>query len=247
VAPPPKEPKVAAVKEPPAREKKPPKLSAASKDDDDFAPVKASKKEAAAAAKSEAQSSGQAAAAYKAKDFATAERLYRLEASKQSGKQMDKTIGYANDVRSLRTAVEKAAADEPKSASAAIADYEQALGIDARVGKSQHAAYFKQRIGKLQIPLAQQAFTQGKYEQAFAAVQQAQKAGAGDGGLLKQLEGKAKELTDKGAAVQKSNPAQAKQYWHQVIKIVPTSSPSYARAYQLLNSTGGAHKDEDED
>jgi len=45
---------------------------------------------------------------------------------------------------------------------------------------------------------------------------------------------------DKGAAVQKSNPGQAKQYWHQVIKIVPSSSPSYARAYQLLNAGGGA-------
>src|SRR5262249_35120137 len=156
-----KEPKVAAVKEPPPREKKASKLSAASKDDDDFAPVK--KKDAAAAAKSDAPSSGQALAAYKAKDFATAERLYRLEASKQSGQQMDKPIAYANDVRTLRMAVEKAGADETKNASAAIADYEQALGIDARIGKSQHAAYFKQRIGKLQIPVAQQAFAQGKY------------------------------------------------------------------------------------
>ena len=78
-------------------------------------------------------------------------------------------------------------------------------------------------------------------------MQAAQRSGAGDGGMLRQLEAKAKELTDKGAAVQKSNPGQAKQYWHQAIKIVPSSSPSYARAYQLLNAGGGGHKDEDED
>jgi hypothetical protein len=29
--------------------------------------------------------------------------------------------------------------------------------------------------------------------------------------------------------------------------MVPTNSPSYAKAYQLLNAGGGVHKDEDED
>ena len=64
---------------------------------------------------------------------------------------------------------------------------------------------------------------------------------------MKQLEAKAKELTDKGVAVQKSNVGQAKGYWRQVIKMVPPSSPVYVRAYQLINASGGGHKDEDED
>lgn len=242
-APPPvKEPKAVAQKEPaPSQREKKVKVPTI-KDDDDFAPVKLSKKDAM-----EAPSSAQAAAAYKAKDFANAERLYRMESRSQPLKQMEKTVAFANQIRDLKAVLDKAAADEGRNPQAAVSDYEAAMAIDGRIGHGQHAAYFKQRIGKLQIPLAQQAFSQGKYEQAFAAVQAAQRAGAGDGGILKQLESKAKELTDKGAAVQKSNPAQAKTYWHQAIKIVPSSSPSYARAYQLLNAGGGAHKDEDED
>jgi len=249
-APPPpvKEPRVAAQKEPAheTHEKKQPKI-ATIKDDDDLAPIKVSKKDSAPAAKMDAPSAQAAQAAYKAKDFATAERLFRAEARSQPVKQMEKTIAFANQVRDLKAVLDKAAADEGKNPVAAVSDYEAAMAIDGRVGHGQHASYFKQRIGKLQIPLAQQAFAQGKYEQAFAAAQAAQRSGAGDGGILKQLEAKAKELTDKGASVQKSNPGQAKQYWHQVIKIVPSSSPSYARAYQLLNAGGGAHKDEDED
>jgi tetratricopeptide (TPR) repeat protein len=242
--PPPKEPKEAKEPKLTAKESRHSHAAAPSKDDDDFAPVKVSKKDAA---RVEAPSSAQASAAYKAKDFATAERLYRLEASKQSGKQMEKTIAFANDVRALRLAMEKGDADAAKNAGAAIADYQQAMSIDNRIGHGQHAQFFKGKIGKLQVPLAQQAFAAGKYEQAFQAAQQAQRAGAGDGGVMKQLEAKAKELTDKGAAVQRSNPAQAKTYWHQVIKIVPTSSPSYARAYQLLNQGGGGSRDQDED
>ena len=245
----PKEPKAVVQKEPPPpREPKKPKIAAASKDDDDFAPVKVGKKEIAAASpKMDAPSSATAAAAYKAKDFANAERLYRMEARNQNGKAMEKTIAFANQVRDLKSLIDKGGADEAKNAQGAVKDYEDAMAIDARIGKGMHAAFFKQKIGKMQVPLAQQAFAQGKYDVAYAAAQQAQKLGAGDGGMMKQLEAKAKELTDKGAAVQKSNPPQAKGYWRQVIKMVPTNSPNYARAYQLLNAGGGAHKDEDED
>jgi tetratricopeptide (TPR) repeat protein len=210
-------------------------------------PVREESKEAAAPAKNDAPSSPAALAAYKARDFAGAEKGYRAEARGQAGKKAEQTTAFANQVRDLRVVVDKASADEAKSPVAAIKDYEEAIALDARLGRGMHAAYFRQRMGKLQLPLAQQAFQQGKYDLAFSSVQQAQRAGAGDGGLLKQLEAKAKELTDKGVSLQKSNVAQAKGYWRQVIKMVPPSSPSYVRAYQLINASGGGHKDEDED
>ncbi|HWE29025.1 MAG TPA: hypothetical protein VHB97_13550, partial [Polyangia bacterium] len=218
--------------------------AAALKDDDDFAPVKAGK---GAAAREAAPSSAQAMAAYKARDFATAERLFRLEARNQPAKQMEKTIAFANQVRDLKGVVDRAAADEAKNPPAAIKDYDDAIAIDARVGKGMHGAYFRQRMGKLQLPVAQAAFAAGRYEAAFAAALSAQRAGAGDGGVLRALDAKAKELTDKGVAVQKTQPAQAKTYWRQVIKMVPTTSPTYIRAYGLINQAGGGHKDEDED
>ncbi|HEY1586287.1 MAG TPA: FHA domain-containing protein, partial [Polyangia bacterium] len=82
-----KEPKTVAQKDPaPAPHEK--KLKVATiKDDDDFAPVKVGKKDSSAPAKVEAPSSAQAAAAYKAKDFANAEKLYRQEARNQPLKQ----------------------------------------------------------------------------------------------------------------------------------------------------------------
>jgi tetratricopeptide (TPR) repeat protein len=235
--------KAAPVKAAPAT-KKGRGAAAALKDDDDFAPVKAGK---GAAAREAAPSSAQAMAAYKARDFATAERLFRLEARNQPAKQMEKTIAFANQVRDLKGVVDRAAADEAKNPTAAIKDYDDAIAIDARVGKGMHGAYFRQRMGKLQLPVAQAAFAAGRYEAAFAAALSAQRAGAGDGGVLRALDAKAKELTDKGVAVQKTQPAQAKTYWRQVIKMVPTTSPTYIRAYGLINQAGGGHRDEDED
>lgn len=247
-SPPPVKQVVKPFKEAPAPKKG--KQAAAAREDDDFAPVKTGKggKDSAAAGRDkDAPLSPQGLAAYKTRDFAMAEKFFRAEARNQPAKQMEKTIALANQVRDLKGAVDRATADEAKSPTAALKDYEDAIAIDGRVGKGMHAAYFRQRMGKLQLPLAQQAFVAGRYDAAFAAVQSAQRAGAGDGGLLKALDAKAKELTDKGVAVQKTQPAQAKTYWRQVIKMVPTSSPAYVRAYGLINASGGAHKDEDED
>jgi tetratricopeptide (TPR) repeat protein len=209
--------------------------------------VRVKSKETASAGKLEAPTSSQALAAYRSRDFGNAERLIRMDARSQSGKQMDKTIAFANQVRELKTLVDKAGGEESKNPQAAIKDYQSAMALDGRIARGMHAAFFKQHLGKLALPVAHQAFAQGKYDAAFAAVQQAQHAGVGDGGILKQLESKAKELTDRGASMQRSNLTQAKQYWRLVIRMVPPSSPSYARAYQLLNQGGGGHKDEDED
>jgi tetratricopeptide (TPR) repeat protein len=222
-----------------------PKRTHAVKEDSDLAPVKA--KPGHDAAKVDAPSSQAALAAYRNHDFATAERLYRLEGSKQSPKQGDKTIAFANQVRDLKQLADKAASDENKSPAQAVKEYEDAVALDAKIGRGANAAYFKQRMGRLQLPIAQQAFAAGKYDQAFLAAQQAQKLGASDGGMMAKLEAKAQELTNKGVALQKSNLSQAKQYWRQVMKMVPTGSPTYNKAYTLVNNTGGPHRDEDED
>ena len=55
-------------------------------------------------------------------------------------------------------------------------------------------------------------------------------------GAARQLEGKASELVSQGQSQQKSNIGQAKTYWRTVLKMVPSSSPNYTKAYSLLNS-----------
>jgi tetratricopeptide (TPR) repeat protein len=226
----------------------------ASRDDIDLAPVKVpppsskTPKEAPPPASSPGGAvSGSALAAYKNRDFAGAEKAYRVEALNLPAIQAQKSIEKANQVRQLKQVVDRASSEEGKQFDAAIKDYEEAMSLDGKLGKGMHAAFFKQKIGKMQQSQAQSAYAAGKYEQAFAAAQTASKYGAGDGGVLKLLEGKAGELVQKGIAVQKSNPPQAKTYWRTVIRMVPTTSVNYAKAYQLLNNGGGSHKDEDED
>lgn len=188
-----------------------------------------------------------AMALYKNKDFAGAIKAATVEAMSQSPKQSDKTMALVTQIKMLRADYDRAVAEEGSRPAEAVKDYNEAMAIDAKVGKGVHASFFKGRIGKVQLSSAQQAFAAGKYDQAYSSVQLAQKYGAGDGGMLKQLESKAGELVSKGQSVQKSNAAQAKTYWRQVLKMVPTSSPTYAKAYGLVNAASGAHKDEDED
>jgi tetratricopeptide (TPR) repeat protein len=186
-------------------------------------------------------------AAYRARDFAGAVKALRTEASGQPAKQAQRTIDFANQVQNLKQMVDRAVSDEAKSPGQAAKDYEEALQLDGRIAKGVHAAYFKSKIGKLDLSFAQQAFQQGKFDVASQAAQSAQKYGAGDGGIPKQLEAKAGELVQKGQALQKTNIAQAKTYWRMVIKMVPIGSPSYTRAYSLLNNSTATRRDEDED
>jgi hypothetical protein len=110
-----------------------------------------------------------------------------------------------------------------------------------------HAGYFKGKLGKLELSFAQQAFSQARFDVAFAAAKEAQRSGVDAGPMLKQLDAKAADLVQKGQAAQKANPAQAKASFRMVLKMVAPGTPNYTKAYQLLNSTSGPHRDEDED
>jgi len=193
-----------------------------------------------------AGAAGNGMALYKAKDFENAARAFRTEALRNPA-QTDKLIAVAKKVSDMKTALDHAASVESSNPAQAMKDYETALGIDAAVGKGMHAAFIKQKMGKAQLASAQQAFSGGKYEIAYQTMQAAVKAGAGDGGLAKQLETKATELVNKGVAAQKSNPNQAKDLFRTVVRMVPPTSPSYVKAYGLLNNASAKKKDEDED
>jgi tetratricopeptide (TPR) repeat protein len=185
---------------------------------------------------------GSALALYKNKDFAGAERAYRQQAMNESAKQAEKTIALAGQVKNVKLLLDRAASQEASKPDAALKDYEEALALDGKIAKGVHKDFFRGKIAKLQGGAANTAFTQGKYDVAFALANAAK-----DQAMLKQLDGKAAELVTKGQGMQKSNLVQAKQYWRMVIRMVPVGSPNYTKAYQLLNNAGAAHKDEDED
>jgi tetratricopeptide (TPR) repeat protein len=222
-----------------------PKAAAAGDDDGDLATVKVGKAPAGPVAAPPDSKSGMAA--YKSRDFAGAVKLLRQDSMKQTEKQAMKTLEFANQVQQLQQLVDRATADEAKNASQAVKEYEQAIQLDQRLSRGVHVAYFRQRIGGLGVQAAKQAFAAGKYEEAYSAALQAQKGGADAGPIIKQLEQKAGELVNQGVAAQKSNIGQAKQYWRTVLKMVPSSSPNYTKAYSLLNSAAKPSRDEDED
>jgi tetratricopeptide (TPR) repeat protein len=188
-----------------------------------------------------------AMAAYKVKDFAGAEKAFRMQAMSMDGKNAQKALDTANQVRALKTAVDRAATEEGAKPDLAIRDYEDAMGIDAKVGHGMHAAFFKGKLGKLELGFAQQAFGAGKYDVAFSAAKEAQRSGVDAGAILKQLDLKAADLVQKGQSMPKSNIAQAKNNYRMVLKMVAPGTPNYTKAYQLLNAASGAHRDEDED
>ena len=185
-------------------------------------------------------------ALYRNRDFAGAEKLTRQESVNQPQKQFQRSIDAAGQLKQLKTIVDRAGSEEAQKPDAAIRDYDEALAIDGKIGHGALGGYFKQKIAKLQIAYAQQAFAKGQFEVAYSAAKEAQRSGS-DGGMLKQLENKAAELVQKGQSVQKSNVNQAKVYWRQVLRMVPQTSPTYAKAYQLLNNSVGQHRDVDED
>src|SRR5581483_1561628 len=146
---------------PPPREKK---QRHASRDDIDLAPVKvpppsskAPKEAPPPAAAPGGAVSGPALAAYKARDFAGAEKAYRQEALNLPAVPAQKSIDKANQVRQPKLVVDRAAGEEGKQFDAAIRDYEEAMSLDAKLGKGMHAAFFKQKIGKMQQSQAQSA------------------------------------------------------------------------------------------
>ena len=217
----------------------------AKEDDDPDALVKPGK--IAASAPAAAPDSKAAMAAYRARDFAGAAKLYMQESMKQTEKQAIKTIEFANQVRQLQQIVDRATVDEAKNAPQAVKEYDQAIQLDQKLTRGVHAAFFKGRMGSLGVQAAKQSFSQGNYEAAYQAAMAAQKGGGDASGLLRQLDQKAAELVSQGLAVQKSNIGQAKQYWRTVLKIVPSSSPNYTKAYSLINSASAPRRDEDED
>jgi tetratricopeptide (TPR) repeat protein len=191
--------------------------------------------------------SGAALTAYRAKDFGGADRAMRIESTHQATKQALKTIELANLIRQLKQTLDRADGEEGKNPGAAARDLGAALSLDAKISRGVHAGWLKARLGRVQLANAQGAFRQGHYDVAYQAVTSAEKLGAGDGGLRRQLETKASELVQRGQSLQRSNVNQAKQYWRMVMHMVPSSSATYAKAYSLLNNAAAKQQDQDED
>jgi hypothetical protein len=177
---------------------------------------------------------------YRSKDFGGAAQALR----NIKGPQQRNAESAASQVMQLQQFFTKAESD--RNPSTAIPSYQQALGIDAKLAKGFHGAYFKSQLGKLSKALAQQAFQQGKYDVAFDAAQNCAKYGTDDGGVQAQLKIKAAQLLSQAEGLKQRDLNGAKNLWRTITRMVPPSDPSYARASQGLNSSQAKRGDEDE-
>jgi tetratricopeptide (TPR) repeat protein len=220
-------------------------------DDDDLASVSVSKAEkdvaSANSGGADVLGSKTASGPYRAKDFAGSAQALRLQAKSEKGKPFDRDTQLAAQVANLGAIYAKAEADKTKNLPQAVAEYQQALGIDAQIGKGTHGAYFKSQIAKLAKQAAQQAFGAQKWDVAFDNAKAAQRFGGDDGGVQAQLKAKAAEFNTKATGMQKTNLNGAKALWRQVMRMVPASDPNYVKAYQSINAATASHKDDDEE
>ena len=187
---------------------------------------------------------------YKAQAWGQAYEALKEVASRQKGKQQQKTLALAEDIRKMGQAFTRAEAQANSNPAGAVVLYEQAVEIDKRVGKGVHGPYLKKKLSTLSRSEAQKALAAGRYEQAYSLLKTAERYGGEDAttrGIAQGLENRAKELFEKGYAIKGQKPEEAKALWRRVIKMVPSSSQWYVKAYQYLNELAGTRqRDEDE-
>lgn len=175
-------------------------------------------------------------APYRARDFLAAEKACRLLALNQVGARAQTTVEVADELKALRLMTTEAAGSEATEPAQAIERYESALAVDAKLSHGAHAVYFRRKLSALASAAARRLFDEGRYEPAYQAARAAHKYGAAQPALFAQLETKAGELVERGQGLEKSDLEQARGCWRTVLKIVPPTSPLYAKAYSLLNN-----------
>jgi hypothetical protein len=202
------------------------------------------------APKSTAAAEKAALAAYKGKDFEKAADLLRNAGAKDPA-AADRLNVVARDYASVGSNMTKGDASNATAPTAAMYAYQEALKADMRSGKGAHATYLRGQIAKLAPKAAISFMQQGKFEQARQACDAAVNYGVGNDSVIlkvrQMLEGKAKEIYNKGVSLEKSSPAEAKNQYRRVLKMVPADSPWYTKAYAALNKpSANNHDDEDE-
>jgi tetratricopeptide (TPR) repeat protein len=185
-----------------------------------------------------------AIAHYKAREWSPAVQAFKNAKGTRSA-------DIAEDVRKLGQLWVSAEMDRSMDLNKAIREYDEALTLDKKLpfSKGYHAPYLMAQLQKLTRAAATAAYAAGNYEQAASAVRYAQKYSPNDPGLgklVQDLDGKAKELVQRGLSLKDSNPEQAKLLFRSVVKFAPKSSPSYQKAYQTLNAMAKPMQDEDE-
>ncbi len=204
-------------------------------------PVAATPKALTAAAK-------KAEGLYKAKDWKGAATTLRdaIGASTDPDAKALKT--RAADYDAIGTNLNAALAFGTSRAPEALAAYKKAMAADRRAGGT-HQGLLRDKIADVAPRAAASYMAKQNYEMAKAAADDAVNVGAGGTpmieGVRTSLDRRAGEFYATALKLQKSKPEDSKSLARRITKMVPSSSPWYAKAVKLLSaSAGGGDEDE---
>jgi tetratricopeptide (TPR) repeat protein len=187
---------------------------------------------------------------YRVREWGMAIATLKQLASKQKGKQQQKTLATAEEIRKVGQAFNRAEGQAGTNPAAAIGLYEQAASLDRHIGKGVHGPYLSGKLSRLSRAEAQQALQDGRYEQAYSLVKTAQRHGGDDAttrSVTQALDNKARDMFERAHKLKGQRPDEAKSLWRRVLKMVPPSSQWYVKSYRYLNEAAGARpRDEDE-
>lgn len=188
--------------------------------------------------------------AYRRKEWGPAYETLNGYADSLSGRKKAKVKKLAQAVKKVGVSYARALRGQVSNPGEALRQYQTALKYDRQIPRSPHQGMLRAAAFKVARIHATTAFSSGNYPGSYAAVKAAQNYGALDGtlqSLLKRLDAKAMELFTKAYTMRTRSPKQARRIWQRVLKMVPSKSPAYQKAYSWLNNSTPRYQDEDED
>jgi len=189
-----------------------------------------------------------ALSAYGKKQWGQAYKEAKEGAAELSGRRRSQADSLAEAIRMVGQSWTRAeSASKPV---ARIKYYELAIQHDAKIPKRPHQRALKKLIATAALAEATNALSRKQYPAAYAAAKLAEKHGGRDQLLVKvnnTLEQEAMKLFTRGYTMRSSDKAQARRLWQQILRMVPSSSKAYQKAYTYLNNSTPSYQDEDED
>ena len=193
---------------------------------------------------------GKALAAYRRKEWLPAHTALKAAAEGQRGRKRRRTLALAKAVKQVGVNYARGIQTQAANPGAALRYYKTALKYDRKVPRGPHQAELKRQLYKVARIYATTAFTNGNYPGSYSAIKTAKAYGSLDGTLqrlLKRLDKKAMDLFNKAYTMKGSSPKQARRMWQTVLRMVPSKSEAYRKAYNWLNNSTPRYQDEDED
>lgn len=177
---------------------------------------------------------------YKSKKYKQGAATLRAAAKSASKKDQDALNRIAKGYDLVDKYMTQGDAAKAKNPASALTAYRKALKYDKKYGKSVHATGIRAALARVAPKAAAAYMARKKYTSAKSAADAAVNYGSGGDATVarvrKALEREAGKMYSQAKKDMKKSPDKAKKNLRSILKMVPASSPWYAKAYKLLNS-----------